>query len=145
VIVIDSSALLAIILYEPDARRYADAIIDSEARSVSDFALFESRVVLHKRIGEVGSARLSALLRESRMTTVAFDEPQSNLAFDAAGARATAPPASISATVFRTPSPKASTRPCYTRERTSRAPMCGARSDGRYFFSSNLSAAPFMQ
>jgi ribonuclease VapC len=83
VIVIDSSALLAIILYEPDARRYADAIIDSEARSVSDFALFESRVVLHKRIGEVGSARLSALLRESRMTTVAFDEPQSNLAFDA--------------------------------------------------------------
>jgi ribonuclease VapC len=50
---------------------------------VSDFTLFESRAVLHKRIGEIGTTRLSALLRESRMTTAAFDERQSDLAFDA--------------------------------------------------------------
>jgi ribonuclease VapC len=83
VIVVDSSALLAILLHEADARSYADAIVDSEACSISSFTLFETQVVIHRRALEEGTAQLSRLITQSRATTVAFDESQSVLAFEA--------------------------------------------------------------
>lgn len=82
-IVVDSSALLAILLHEPDARLFADAIIDSEARSISSLTLFETHVVIHSRMREGGVAQLTRLLAESRMATVPFDGGQLVLAFDA--------------------------------------------------------------
>jgi ribonuclease VapC len=83
VIVVDSSALLAILLPEADARSYADAIVDSEACSISSFTLFETQVVIHRRGLQEGIAQLSRLLTQSRAITVPFDESQSIQAFDA--------------------------------------------------------------
>lgn len=82
-IVVDSSALLAILLHEPDFRTYVDAIVDAEARSISSFTLFETRVGVHRRLGEAGIAELTRLLSQAEATTVPFDDGQSALAFDA--------------------------------------------------------------
>jgi ribonuclease VapC len=81
-IVVDSSALIAMFLGEPEAVRFSDTIGDDGAPHVSSFTLFETRTVLSFR----GAAKLRELeewLRVSRLTAVAFDERQSALAFDA--------------------------------------------------------------
>jgi ribonuclease VapC len=82
-IVIDTSAFVAIILSEPDARRYADAMIDAEGCSASVLTLFETRIVLRHRASDTAVERLSRLITESRVQAVSFDEQQSLLAFEA--------------------------------------------------------------
>lgn len=82
-IVVDSSALIAILLDEPDARSYVDAIADSGACSISSFTLFETHVVIHRRARERGVQRLARLLEHARLTTAPFDDSQTAIAFDA--------------------------------------------------------------
>ena len=79
-IVVDSSALVAIILAEDEAARFSDLIGEDGAPSISSVTLLETRTVLLFR-GRV--AQLDDYLRTARMTVVSFDEPQSTLAFDA--------------------------------------------------------------
>lgn len=84
-IVVDSSALLSILLNEADAGSFADAIIDSEGRTISSFNLFESHVVIHRRARERGVQLLTNLLSRLRLTTAPFDDAQATLAFEAYG------------------------------------------------------------
>lgn len=82
-IAVDSSALLAILLDEPEAGACIDAIIDAPAGLVSSFTVFETKVVINRVAPRNGLADLAILLEKSRLQTVAFDDGQSALAFEA--------------------------------------------------------------
>ncbi len=82
-IVVDSSALIAIHLGEPQAEEFSDLIAEDGAPHVSTFTLFETRTVLSFRGGAARIREFEAWLRIARVIAVAFDEHQSALAFDA--------------------------------------------------------------
>jgi ribonuclease VapC len=79
-IVVDSSALIAILEYEEDAALYARAIHDAERLQVSALNVLETGIVLRARHGDVAVARLWRFLRDDNDFEIA--------AFDAAQARA---------------------------------------------------------
>lgn len=81
-IVVDSSALVAIVLGETDADLFSDLIGEDGAPHASAVSLFETRIVLSFR-GPSRVVQLEDWLNTARMVTVAFDERQSSLAFDA--------------------------------------------------------------
>jgi ribonuclease VapC len=82
-IVVDSSALVAIHLAEPEAEEFSDLIADDDAPRASTFTIFETRTVLSFRGGIPTLREFEAWLRIARVGAVAFDEQQSALAFDA--------------------------------------------------------------
>ena len=82
-IVVDSSALIAILSGESEAETFSDLVAANGAPHASTMVLFESRVVLSFRGGEAKLRELDAWLRRARMAAVPFDEQQSALAFDA--------------------------------------------------------------
>lgn len=82
-IVLDSSALVAIHLAEPEAEEFSDLIASDSAPYASTFTLFETRTVLSFRTGMVKPSEFEAWLVVARVVAVAFDERQSALAFNA--------------------------------------------------------------
>jgi ribonuclease VapC len=82
-IVVDSSALVAIHLAESEAEEFSDLIADDDAPRASTFTVFETRTVLSFRGGIAKLREFDAWLRVARVVAVAFDEQQSMLAFDA--------------------------------------------------------------
>ena len=82
-IAVDSSALLAILLGEPESTACTDALIASPSCFVSSFTLFETRIVVHRIAPRDGLAELAILLDRARMTTVPFDDDQAAIAFEA--------------------------------------------------------------
>ncbi len=60
--VIDSSALIAILGYEPEAERFAAAIQDDPIRLMSAASLLESAIVIEARYGEAGGNKLDQLV-----------------------------------------------------------------------------------
>jgi ribonuclease VapC len=82
-IVVDSSALVAIHLAEPEAEAFSDVIAQDGAPYASTFTLFETRTVLSFRTGIAKPRDFEAWLVVARVISVAFDERQSALAFDA--------------------------------------------------------------
>jgi ribonuclease VapC len=61
-IVLDSSALVAILRDEPDAPTFRDAIADAMGLAISAFTLFECRTVLWGRSGSTSVADLDLLI-----------------------------------------------------------------------------------
>jgi ribonuclease VapC len=82
-IVVDSSALVAIALGESEAGQFSDLVADDGAPYVSALTLFETKIVLSFRGGAARLAELEEWLRVARMVVVGFDERQSAMAFDA--------------------------------------------------------------
>ena len=82
-IVVDSSALIAIVLDEPEAERFSDAVGGDDAPHASAFTLFETRTVLSFRGGSARLRQFQHWLDTAKMVSVAFDEQQSALALDA--------------------------------------------------------------
>lgn len=82
-IVVDSSALVAIILDEPEATHFSDIVGDDSASYASAFTLFETRTVLSFRGGSARLRQLQHWLDTAKVMSVAFDEQQSALALDA--------------------------------------------------------------
>lgn len=81
--VVDASALLAILQAEPEARRLAAAIEAASAPTVSVVSFVEASMVLDSRYGPAGRDRLDRLLRESRMGLAPVDIEQAQVARDA--------------------------------------------------------------
>jgi ribonuclease VapC len=81
--VIDSSALLAILLDEPERAIFRSAIARSGIRLTSVATVFETSMVLLGRLGEPGLAALTALLTIADIASVPFDLQQGALALDA--------------------------------------------------------------
>jgi len=66
-VVIDSSALVALALEEPEAQRLLAAIISTEMRQVSSFSVLETSLVLSSRKGAPGQAIFDSLLEFLRI------------------------------------------------------------------------------
>ena len=82
--VIDTSALVAIMQNEPNATRLVAAIEQSPVRLVSAGTVIEAALVLLGRFGERGEVELDALLRSFGTEVVAVDTDQVAFARDAA-------------------------------------------------------------
>lgn len=81
--VIDSSALVAILLDEPERQRFEDAIQSDTSRLVSAMTKLESSIVLFGRSGRPLLDELDRLLARIAATIVPFDDHQSEIARDA--------------------------------------------------------------
>jgi len=84
-IVVDSSALVAILEHEIDAAVYAKAIELAERLLISAVNVHETGVVLRIRRGLSSLARLWLFLAENDFEIAAFDERQARLALSAFG------------------------------------------------------------
>jgi ribonuclease VapC len=81
--VIDSSALIAILEGEPESRLFRDLIIRDEMRLVSAATMVETSIVALGRRGEAGLERLQAFIETADIDSVAFRTDQIQLALDA--------------------------------------------------------------
>ena len=81
--VLDSSALVAILRNEPAAAIFRDAIADAMTMAISALTLLECRVVLWGRDGPAAVADLDLLIGSTRVVVHPFDAPQAQLAFAA--------------------------------------------------------------
>jgi ribonuclease VapC len=73
VIVVDTSALIAIFQGEPDAETFLDAIIKTETALIAAPTRLEAFIVARRRYGAVRAAELTDLIAALNLTTVAFD------------------------------------------------------------------------
>jgi ribonuclease VapC len=74
--VIDASALVAVLLAEPEAERFLQAIDADPACMMSALSYLEASVVLKGRRGDAGVQSLDALVRAAQIDIVALDEEQ---------------------------------------------------------------------
>ncbi|MBI3097015.1 MAG: type II toxin-antitoxin system VapC family toxin [Planctomycetes bacterium] len=81
--ILDTSALLAILLAEPDAAAHADAIEHDPKRLLSSVSYLEASIVLFIRKGRPGLASLDSLIRRARLEVIPFDAAQVVRARDA--------------------------------------------------------------
>lgn len=78
--IIDTSALVAILVGEDDADALLDALVASSAPKISAATLVEAGVVLDIRTRPQQRRRLDDLLTAAEVEVVAFDERQSQIA-----------------------------------------------------------------
>jgi ribonuclease VapC len=78
--VIDSSALIAILLGEPEAKAFSEAIANAPKRLVSAFSALETSIVIESKKGEPGGRELDLLLHKARIEIVPINEEQFELA-----------------------------------------------------------------
>lgn len=78
--VIDSSAILAILLNEPEASRLITAIAHDPKKFISPISLLECDIVIRTRKGENGVRDLDLFFYESGLEVVAMDREQLQIA-----------------------------------------------------------------
>ena len=74
--IIDTSALVAILAGEADASGFARAIESDPTPQIGTPALFEASIVLTRWYGDAALAALDAFTREAGAEIIAFDLPQ---------------------------------------------------------------------
>ena len=72
--VIDTSALLAILKVEPEALAFVDALKQPCPRRLSTATLLEARIVVERQLGPAGQAELDLLLSRAAITPVPLEE-----------------------------------------------------------------------
>jgi ribonuclease VapC len=65
--VLDSSALIAILSFEPEATFFAKAIEADTTRLLSAASLLETAIVIETRYGEAGGRKLDELIRAAQI------------------------------------------------------------------------------
>jgi ribonuclease VapC len=83
-VVLDTSALVAVLIGEPIAPRLITALELDPVRLVSAASVVEAGMVLLARVGPAGDLELDRLLRQINATVMEVDEEQARLARDAA-------------------------------------------------------------
>ena len=81
--VVDTSALIAIMGNEPERRRFNELIEAATATYVSAASLLETRIVLFARSGYNAVLALDAFLLKSRMIVMEVSPRIADIAFDA--------------------------------------------------------------
>jgi ribonuclease VapC len=81
--IVDSSALAAVIFGEEDRRVYIEALSGPERKYMSSVNFLEIGIVAESRKGEAGAKALGRILSESEIDVVAFDSGQAEIALDA--------------------------------------------------------------
>ena len=78
--VIDTSALIAILLGEPEAEKFAKLIMHDSKRLLGAFSFLETSVVIEAKKGESGGRELDLLIHRAGIDTIAMEAEQSELA-----------------------------------------------------------------
>ena len=81
--VIDTSALIAIMGDEPERHAFNESIVAATSTCISAATLLETRMVLFARSGDNAILALDAFLMKSGMTVVEVSPRIANIAFDA--------------------------------------------------------------
>jgi ribonuclease VapC len=81
--VIDTSALIALLRLEPEAEAFAQAIEDDPRRLISAVTKLEARMVALGRFGPAAAADLDALIAAIAPAVIPFDDHQADIARDA--------------------------------------------------------------
>ena len=81
--IIDSSAIMAIIGKEPGYERIVRELAASPATRIGAPTRLESGIVLTARFGPRGKTALARFLQENSIQTVAFDDAHASVALDA--------------------------------------------------------------
>jgi ribonuclease VapC len=81
--VIDSSAILAILFGEPEAPRFLRDLASTERKLMSAVGHLESVIVAEARKGAVGAKSYASLVAQAGIEVVAFDASQAEVALDA--------------------------------------------------------------
>ena len=78
--VIDTSALVAILLGEPEAKTIAMAIATDNRRLISAFSLLETSIVIESKKGEDGAHELDLLLHKIQAEIISMNSTQTEAA-----------------------------------------------------------------
>ena len=78
--IVDTSALLAVLFAEPDAERYARAIAETEGCRMSAATFVEAGIVVDTQTDAAGSRHLDAFLRRAGILIEPVSEEQAHLA-----------------------------------------------------------------
>jgi ribonuclease VapC len=78
--VIDTSALVAILLGEPEAEPFALAVAGDPKRLIGTFAALETAIVIEAKKGESGGRELDLLLHKARIEMVPMTADQFEIA-----------------------------------------------------------------
>ena len=78
--VIDTSALLAILFNEPDAEHCELALATDPVRLISAASVLETAIVVEARLGEAGGRELDELLSTAQVTIMPFATDQAVIA-----------------------------------------------------------------
>ena len=81
--VIDTSAIIAILTAEPETKRLAHAIATDPKRMMSSFSLLEAGIVIETRKGESGGRELDILLHRTNIEVIPLTSDQTQLAQEA--------------------------------------------------------------
>lgn len=81
--VIDTSALVAILCNEPDAPLFEAAIETDPTRLISAATLLETAIVIEARFGEDGGRELDLLIHKAQIEIAPFDQEQAEIAREA--------------------------------------------------------------
>lgn len=79
-IVLDTSALIAVTNHEPERPKFLSTIADADRCLISAVTLFETRIVTLARFGTAGTDQLTQWLQSFAPEVVAFDERQADVA-----------------------------------------------------------------
>jgi ribonuclease VapC len=78
--VLDTSALMAILLGETEAKALSEAIAGDPKRLLSAFSALETAIVIEAKRGEAGSRELDLLIHKGRIEIVPLNAEQSAVA-----------------------------------------------------------------
>ncbi len=78
--VIDSSALITILLGEPEAKKFSEIIAKDSKRFISTFSCLETAVVIETKKGPAGGREFDLLLHEAGIEMIGLNEEQFKLA-----------------------------------------------------------------
>jgi ribonuclease VapC len=78
--VLDSSAIIAILLKEPEAVQFATAIEESDTVLLSAASLLEASIIIESRLGPDGTRDLDLFLYRAEIEVVAVDRAQVDIA-----------------------------------------------------------------
>jgi ribonuclease VapC len=82
-VIVDSSAIVAILLKEPGYGHLRDRLVDAEQASIGAPTVTESSLVLCSRLGRVGKTLLARFLQEAEIAVVEFTADHWTVAADA--------------------------------------------------------------
>src|SRR5690606_1114767 len=80
--IVDTSALMAVLQNEPEAKSFAALLVDEEC-TMSAGTLLEARIVANGRGGPSKQRKLDELLRRTSVSVIAVDEEQALIGAEA--------------------------------------------------------------
>ena len=82
-VILDSSAIVAIMLAEPGYKTLLDKIVSSAVVAVSAPTVVEAAIVLSSRLGRDARPELNEFLRQAEVEVIPFTDEHVNLVMDA--------------------------------------------------------------